>query len=144
MSRAPQSAAMLASQGLSPRVRCLPRRSWNLARRFDSCLCTPLPSIVVFPSLHLFLASFHCCLERWVLVVAFGWPVPYLPLRPVASTASDCVVSAGPASVCIAVAPGSSLAVGLGFHLYRLRVCVAFALRVYIIATLNKDQQVYR
>ena len=71
------------------------------------------------------LAGFHCCLECLVLVVALGWPVPYLPLRPVASTASDCVVSAGPASVCIAVAPSSSLAVGLGFHLQSSPVCVA-------------------
>jgi len=125
MSRAPQLTAMLACQGLSPRIRYLPRRSWNQARRFDSCPCTPLPSIVVFPSLHLFLACFHCRLECWVLVVAFGWPVPHLPLRPVASTASDCVVSAGPASFRIVVAPSSSLAVGSGFHLRSFLVCVA-------------------
>ena len=155
MSRAPQSAAMLASQGLSPQIRCPPRRSWNLAKRFDFCPCTPLPSIALCPSLHLFLAGFHCCFECLVLIVAFGWPVPHLPLRAVASTASDCVVSARPASFRIAVAPSSSLAVGFGFHLSSSPVCVAsvvsFASDVCILSGLGikvnrfsgKDQEVF-
>jgi hypothetical protein len=78
--------------------------------------------------------------------VASGWPVPYLPLRPVASTASDCVVSAGPASFRIVVAPSSSLAVGSGFHLDRLRLVVSrqrLAVRVYIIGQGIKCQQVF-
>ena len=81
-------------------------------------------------------AGFHCCLECWVLVVAFGWPVPHLPLRAVASTASDCVVSAGPASFRIVVAPGSSLAIGSGFHLYRLRL----VLRLPYVCILSTHQ----